>query len=257
MRKLSMRRRNVPDDDHQRAVAGAAHFQRPGPERVPEAGIVRVIPRAVDERRPEDFAHLVRELAEVGGVTVEIREIALVVERPACRHVGDVEAVFHARDERTVRLRLRMKPRGIQRGLAVGEHRGLPGGRLGIEGAADVHDVNLEAVEDGVLGLGELLDDVVNVCRAGQAEMFFEIAVGDGGDAGAGGRAEINRDAVRLAMFDGGKDAFAGGHKLFLPQRRGDAEVTKNKPIRVWSSSLCASASLRLISVSIQLLRAS
>ncbi len=164
-----MRRRNVPHSKRLQpmTIISARSLVRRSSSALARSvsqkpGIARVIPRAVNQRGPEDPAHLVGELAEVRRVAVEIREIALVVKRPARRHVGDVQAVLHARDERAVRLPLGMKPGRIQRGLAVGQRGRLPGGILGVEGAADVHHVHAEAVEDEVLGLRELLDDVID-----------------------------------------------------------------------------------------------
>ena len=109
-----------------------------------------------------------------------------------------------------------MKPCRVLRDLTIGERRQLPGGIFGIEGAANIDRIHTEAVEDDILGLGELLDDVIDArVPLDQAEVFFEIAVSDGRDTRAGRGPEVNRHFIQLTMLDGGEDTFAGGHNLW------------------------------------------
>ena len=85
----------------------------------------------------------------------------------------------------------------------------------GVEGAADVHGIDAQAVEQLVRGLGELLDDVVDAgALVAQTQVPHEVGVRDSRDAGAGRGAQVHRQAVRLAVLDRGQDPLAGGHDL-------------------------------------------
>jgi hypothetical protein len=98
-------------------------------------------------------------------------------------------------------------------GLAVGQADFVPGAVAGVKRAADVDRIDAETIENEILRLGELLDDIVDPRMAlEKAEVTLEVAVRDRRDAGGWRGAEIDRHAVRLAMVDGGKDTFAGGH---------------------------------------------
>ena len=233
-RKLSRRRRNVPHskrlqpmtsisarslEARRASVLSRSVSQKPGsPAR---------LPRAVHERRPEHLPHRVGQAAKTGRVAVDPREARLVEERAGGGHAGDLDAVGRAGDERAVGQSLRAEPRRVLRGLAVDERHVVPVGVVGVEGAADVEDVDAEAVEDRVLRLGELLHDIVHAgVAAGEAEVSLELAVGDRRDAGAGRRAEVQRHAVGLAVLDGGEDAFARVHgaEKVHPPTAGDVE---------------------------------
>ena len=190
--------------DHQSPVAGAAQFQCPLPQCVPETRIAGMIPRAVRQRGPQNAAHFPVQIPEVRRIIVEIRKISLVIKRAGGRHMGDVEAVFHPRNKRSVGLPLGMKPRRVLRRLAVHQRRRLPVRIFGVERPANINGINSEAVQDEILRLGELLHHVINPrVSLLQTKMFLEIAVGDGGDAGTRRGSEIHRHLVRLTMSDG------------------------------------------------------
>jgi hypothetical protein len=86
----------------------------------------------------------------------------------------------------------------------------MPARYLGVKQPTHVHDIYPEANQDGLLGLRQLLHHVIDLDLAPiQAEVLLEVAVSDGGNARTGSRSEIYRDAVRGAVFNGGKDALA------------------------------------------------
>ena len=82
-----------------------------------------------------------------------------------------------------------------------------------VEGAADVHGIDAQPVEQLVRGLRELLDDVVDPGPlVSQPQVPHEVGVRDRGDAGAGRGAQVHRQAVRLAVLDRGQDPLTGTH---------------------------------------------
>ena len=82
-----------------------------------------------------------------------------------------------------------------------------------VEGAADVHGIDAQPVEQLVRGLRQLLDDVVDPGPlVAQAQVPHEVGVRDRGDAGAGRGAQVDRQAVRLAVLDRGQDPLTGAH---------------------------------------------
>ena len=127
--------------------------------------------------------------------------------------MGDIHPIAHARNKRPVRLRLRVKPGGVLRGLAIRQGHRLPGGVLRVEGPPQIHRIHSQPIQDEILRLGQLLDDIVNAGLAlGHPEVLFEIPIGDGRDAGTGRAAEVDRDPVGYSMLNGGQDSFARGH---------------------------------------------
>ena len=83
---------------------------------------------------------------------------------------------------------------GTSTSTPLGSDIGCQSASAVVEGAADVHDVDAQAVEQLVRGLGELLDDVVDPSPlVAQAEVPHEVGVRDRGDARAGRGAQVHR----------------------------------------------------------------
>ena len=72
-----------------------------------------------------------------------------------------------------------------------------------------------QIVEDGLLGLGQLLDDVIDI-RVSRIDpqMALELAVGRGRDPGRAHGRQIDGDAVGLAVVDRGEHSLPAGHGL-------------------------------------------
>ena len=82
------------DDDHQRPIAGFSQLQCPGSQSFPEAILLDVIPGAVRKGSPEDLSPRVVQIVEGGRITIHIREVDLIKEGPARRHLRDRGAVL-------------------------------------------------------------------------------------------------------------------------------------------------------------------
>ena len=101
---------------------------------------------------------------------------------------------------------------GTSTSHADGQPHGVPVLGPVVEGTADVHDVDAQALEQLVRGLGELLDDVVDPrALVAHGQVLHEAGVRDGRDAGAGRGAQVHRQPVRLAVLDRGQDPAPGG----------------------------------------------
>ncbi len=121
----------------------------------------------------------------------------LVKESSPCGHAAYCHALLRTRGaaERiicgiaevglpgAIRLTFGSKPGRVLGSGAVRKRDVVPVGICGIEHASDVHNVNAETLQRPVLGLRELLDDIVDSHPAlPDAECLHQPRIGDRGD---------------------------------------------------------------------------
>ena len=216
------------DHHHDGAVGLGPQPQGVGPHRRPEVGPAGVVPGRMDERRPENLAHGLVEARPVGRPAVGVGEAGLVEEGGAGGHPGDERAVPVVDVPRAVRLGLGVEPDRVLGRLSRGEHHVVPVLVPGVERASQIDHVDPEPVERPGLGLGQLLDDVVDAdVPAADPEPLPHPRIGGGGDARAGGGAQVDGHAVGLAVGDGGQHPFTGRHGGLL---RGDPGAQSRFP---------------------------
>lgn len=103
-----------------------------------------------------------------------------------------------------------MEPHGILGRLAVGQGDVVPVLIARVEGSAHIQDIDAEPVEDAVLGLGQLLDHVIQPGMPGSdPQMPLQVPVTHGRNSGAGSGPQIDRHPVRLPVLNGRKDPFS------------------------------------------------
>ena len=199
---------------HDGVVGGLMEMAGLGPDVGQVLGREGLVEGRRGQGRPGDPGHELGQAGEQGRVAVpfEEREVPLAEVEGAGGHLADERAVGGV-DDPAALVGLEVRVGREKRGRAVGERPGRPIRGVGEPSPAEVDDVGAGEIEDGRLGQGQLLDDVVDADGVlVQAEVPFERGVGHGRDAGRAHAAEIDGDAVGLAVGDGGEHAFAAGH---------------------------------------------
>jgi hypothetical protein len=214
-------RRIGGEEEHEAAVAkvhlaGLEDIAAEGAEN----GVVRLVVEAAGVLRQEgeflvrDFGQ--RDAVDVGlGLAVRVGVIdRIVVVAPGGHHRDGRLAVIDHGIPAFVADRVQAGRDQARR--AVGKGTLLPvvdrnperGGQ-----AMELHHVAAHAPQDGLLGFGQLLEDVIDTDVAGgEAKVFLEFAVGDGIDAGRAHAAKVDWQDVGFLVVDRGNDALAGCH---------------------------------------------
>ena len=148
------------------------------------------------------------------GVFLEAVEIEAIV-----RHLGDGLAV--ALDQQVAAgIGNGIEAAGDEHGSAIAECVGFEIGVGNSErdcGTIERDAVGAKAIGDGLFDLGEHLIEIENFeRRIGQAKMRSQSSVGEGGDAGLPGAANIDGNAVDRAVMNRRDDALSGVHGMTL-----------------------------------------
>ncbi len=195
-------------------------LQRDGPlpQLLPEVGLARVVPGAVGQSRPMDFGHLLGQIPVVVGIAIQVGKVGLIKEAGPFGHGGDALAgrisIRYVGVPGAIGLLDGVEPgRELDRD-ALRQGKIVPIRVFRVKGPAEVQHVDAKVVEDLILGLGELLNHVIDAgIASSDAQVLLEVVVGNGRDAGAGRAAQIDRHAIRFLVPDAGQDSFPGCHR--------------------------------------------
>jgi SAM-dependent methyltransferase len=176
----------------------------------------RLIEGRGGKRRPGDFLHVAGQRLEgVEAIGAGKRPVALVDVQRVARHPADGCTAGIAHHQAAL-FAIRLEPGRCDCRRAVGQGPGAALAR-GPEGSAEIDGVHVETVEIPGIGLGKLLDEVVEDGGAVRhAEVVLQTVVGDRHDAGGAHGAVVDGHTIRFFVGDGSQDPFPGGHSAHI-----------------------------------------